>query len=113
MVEVLRREGMDSRRIRLDGLRLSRRTDPIRLAVGQFELRHRGPVRIPQGLLLLLQGLVASGTLAASFSALQLARQGSSSAKLPRKMRSTSYERTAPSSTPNWTPSVTRNPREN
>src|ERR1035441_352622 len=76
MVEILRREGVDGRRIRLDGLRLSWRTLPIRLAVDQFQLRHRRPVRISERLLLLLQSMVAPGTFAASLSALELARQG-------------------------------------
>src|ERR1035441_9820968 len=73
MVEILRREGVDGRRICLDGLRLSWRTDSIRLAVGQFQLRHRRPVRISERL---LQSMVAPGTFAASLSALELARQG-------------------------------------
>src|ERR1039458_4627575 len=76
MVEILRGEELDGRRIRLDGLRLSWRTVPIRLAVGQFQLRYRRPVWISEGLLLLLQGMVAPGALAASLSALELARQG-------------------------------------
>src|ERR1035438_2953038 len=76
MVEILRGEGLDGRRIRLDGLRLSWRTVPIRLAVGQFQLRHRRPLRLPERLLLLLQSMVASRAFAASLSALELAGQG-------------------------------------
>ncbi len=45
-------------RLCLDGLRLSRRADAVRLAVDQLAVRHRGHLRFPERHLLLLQGLV-------------------------------------------------------
>ena len=58
VVDVLRNARLGGGRVRLDGLRLSRRTDALRMAIDQLAVRHRGHVRLPQGLLLLLQGVV-------------------------------------------------------
>ena len=47
-----------SRRVRVDRIRLSRRADAIFLAGGQLAVRNHGHLRIRQGQLLLLQGMV-------------------------------------------------------
>jgi beta-galactosidase len=58
VVEVLRHPRMARRRLRLDRLRLSRRTHALRLALHQLAVRHRRYVRLSQRHLLLLQSLV-------------------------------------------------------
>ena len=76
MVDFLRHARLGGGRLCLDGLRLSRRADAVRLALDQLAVRHRGHVRFPEGLLLLLQGVVGQGAVAASVSALELGRAG-------------------------------------
>ena len=61
VVEVLRHARVGGRRLCLDRLRLSRRAHALRLALHQLAVRHRGHVRVSQGQLLLLQGLVGQG----------------------------------------------------
>ena len=58
VVELLRRAALALRRLRLDRLRLPRRADALRLAVHQLALRHPRHLRLPQGQLLVLPGLV-------------------------------------------------------
>src|SRR5208282_2056837 len=72
MVEVLRRARVALRRLRLDGLRLSRRAHALRLAFDKLAVRHRGYVWLSQGQLFLLQGVVGPGTCPASIPALNL-----------------------------------------
>ncbi len=54
----LQRAALGRGRLRLDRLRLPRRADAVRLAVHQLALRHPRHLRLPQGPLLLLPGLV-------------------------------------------------------
>ena len=75
MVVHLRRTSVGRRRFRLDRLRLSRRADAVRLAVHQLALRHHRHVRLPEGPLLLLPGVVERQTRAAPLAALELERQ--------------------------------------
>ena len=58
VVDDLRGAAVARRRIRVDRLRLSRRADAVRLAVHQLALRHHGHLRLPEGQLLLLPGVV-------------------------------------------------------
>ena len=74
VVEVLCRARVAARRLCLDRLRLSRRADALRLAVHQLPVRHRRHVRLPEGQLLLLQGVVGPGAGPASLPALELGR---------------------------------------
>src|SRR5580698_8993220 len=67
---------MAARRLRLDGLRLPRRTYTVRLALDQLAVRHRGLVRLSQGQLLLLQGVVGTRAGTAFVSALELGSAG-------------------------------------
>ena len=76
LVELLCRTSVAVGRVYLDGLRLSRRTDALWLAVHQFALWRPGHVRFPQGPLLLLSVLVDGPAGAASAAALELAGQG-------------------------------------
>src|ERR1035441_2586681 len=67
---------MGGGRFRLDRLRLPWRTDTLQVALYQFAVRHCRYVRVPEGLLLLLQGVVAPEALAAPVPALELGRAG-------------------------------------
>jgi len=62
-----------SRAVLPDRFRLPRRADPLLLAQRQLAIWHRRHLRVPQGQLLLLQGMVGQGTDAASFSPLNWA----------------------------------------
>jgi hypothetical protein len=55
-----------------DRLRLSRRANALRVALHQLAVRHCGHVRLSQGHVLLLQGVVGHGAGAASVPALEL-----------------------------------------
>src|SRR5579884_3427182 len=72
MVAGVRFAAVPGRRLRLDRLRLSRRADALRLALHQLPLRDHGYLRLPQGQLLLLPGLVERAAGAALVSALEL-----------------------------------------
>ena len=63
-------------RVRVDGLRLHRRADALRLAVAKFLLRHHRSGRLPQGPLLLLSKPVAARAAGPSPAALELAGTG-------------------------------------
>ena len=76
VVAVLCHAGVGGWRICLDGIRLSRRTHALRLALDQLPVRHRRYLRISQGQFLLLQGVVGQGAVAAPVSALELGGQG-------------------------------------
>ncbi len=71
-MEILRDAGVGSGRICVDRFRLSRRADALWMAVDQLAVRDRGHVRVSEGHLLLLQGVVEEGTIAAPVSALEL-----------------------------------------
>ena len=58
LVDVLRDAGVGGGRLCVDGLRLSRRADAVWMAVDQFAVRHCRHVRISEGHVLLLQGVV-------------------------------------------------------
>jgi hypothetical protein len=75
LVEVLRRAPVSGGRLRLDRLRLPRRADALWVAVHQLALRHPGHVRLSQGQLLLLPGMVGFEARAAPVPALELERQ--------------------------------------
>ena len=60
-------------RFRVDRLRLPRRAHAVQLAVHQLALRHHRHVRLPEGHLLLLPGVVERQTGAAPVPALELA----------------------------------------
>ena len=75
LVEDLRLPSIHCRRICVDRFRLSRRAHSLQLAEHQFAFRNHGYLRIPQGQLFLLSGVVGRKSGAASFSALELARQ--------------------------------------
>ena len=60
-MDVLRNARVGCGWICVDGIRLSRRADSLWMAVDQFAVRHRGYVRISEGHVLLLQGVVGQG----------------------------------------------------
>ena len=72
VVDILWHARVGSRRLCVDRVRLSRRTYSIWMAIDQLAVRHCGYVRISEGLLLLLQGVVGQGADAAPVSALEL-----------------------------------------
>ena len=73
---VLRRPALAGRGLRLDGVRLPRRADALRLALHQLSFRHPGHLRIPQGSFLVLQELVDGRAGTASAPALELEGTG-------------------------------------
>ena len=62
-------------RVCVDRIRLSRRTDSVFVAVHQLAFRNHGYVRVSEGQLFLLSGMVARQICAARFSPLELGRK--------------------------------------
>ena len=75
LVEGLRGTGLPLRGVCLDGVRLPRRANALRMALHQLALRTAGHVRLPQGQLLLSPGLVERQAGAVPVAALELARR--------------------------------------
>jgi hypothetical protein len=76
LVEFLRRAAVAGRRVRVDRLRLPRRAVALRMAQHGLAVRHHRPVRVSQGQLLLLPGVVDRQAGAAPVPALELAGTG-------------------------------------